>query len=611
MTSTAFERLTGRLSEATGYSPNGSGGNWRCPAHEDQKPSLTVTTTEDRVLVNCKAGCDVDAVLAALQLTKADLFDTPIERPRDEPTATYRYTDENGMLLFEVVRKPGKRFVQRRPDGNGGWTYNLKGITRRPLYRLANVIAAVKNGDPIVIVEGEKDVEALEPLGIVATTNPAGAGKWRNEHTEALQGAADVVIVFDLDTAGRRHAQQVYRALEAKVGSVRLAHALTGKDAADHLRAGHPLEELREVTVEQLDAEIAEDEREHQAPETIPDPTDAADLSPRVAVLVERIRGQLLDCDALDNLPDPEWLIDGIAARDSLLVLFGKPGSAKSFVLIDWSLCVATGNWWHGHQVQQGRVLYIVAEGAKGMKKRKNAWLQHNRIYNLDGIHWLPMAPNLLDDDWTEALVATVAALQPALVIIDTLSRTMPGGNENGPETMTRWVDNAERLRRATGATVAVATHTPRNGDAPRGHTSLEGAAETTIEASKSGSIVTLTNKKAKDDPEFEAIRLALVPVTLPTVDDAGKNETSCILEDSHRAVGVTDDDPASERQLLKAAWECCESNGLASGALMKASGLPESTFYRAKKALVARGALVNVGTKRCPRYAPAGEVEP
>src|SRR5262249_23138355 len=129
--------------------------------------------------------------------------------------ATSDYTDETGnKVVHQTVRYPGgstPRFRQRRPDGNGGWIWNLNGI-RPVLYRLPDVIAAVAAGQTIHIVEGEKDADNLRDLGLVATTNAMGAGKWNATYNEVLRGA-DVVIIGDNDEPGRKHVQDVARQL--------------------------------------------------------------------------------------------------------------------------------------------------------------------------------------------------------------------------------------------------------------------------------------------------------------------------------------------------------------------------------------------------------------
>jgi hypothetical protein len=128
--------------------------------------------------------------------------------------ASYDYHDEGGRLLFQTARLFPKDFRQRRPDGNGGWIWNLGGV-RRVLYRLPELLAAIKKApDEIVfVVEGEKDVDRLRELGAVATCNPMGASKWREEYTESFRGAETVCVIADKDQPGRAHAEHVAASL--------------------------------------------------------------------------------------------------------------------------------------------------------------------------------------------------------------------------------------------------------------------------------------------------------------------------------------------------------------------------------------------------------------
>src|SRR5262249_42890268 len=91
--------------------------------------------------------------------------------------ATYDYVSETGDLLYQVVRYEPKTFRQRRPNGTGGWTWKLEGVWQVP-YRLPEVVEAIASGRLVVVVEGEKDADALWALGIPATCNAGGAGKW-------------------------------------------------------------------------------------------------------------------------------------------------------------------------------------------------------------------------------------------------------------------------------------------------------------------------------------------------------------------------------------------------------------------------------------------------
>ncbi|HEU5247019.1 MAG TPA: hypothetical protein VFU09_08015 [Candidatus Udaeobacter sp.] len=118
------------------------------------------------------------------------------ERNGDKPTGkfvkTYDYVDEAGKLLYQTCRYQPKDFSQRRPDGKGGWINNLQGV-RRVLYRLPDVVAA----QTVCVAEGEKDCDNLAKLGFVATTNPMGASKWRDEYSETLR-AKDVIVFGDV-----------------------------------------------------------------------------------------------------------------------------------------------------------------------------------------------------------------------------------------------------------------------------------------------------------------------------------------------------------------------------------------------------------------------------
>ncbi len=161
-------------------------------------------------------------------------------------TAVYNYTDGDGNLLFQVLRSQDKKFSQRRPDPSArkGWRWNLAGIRRVP-YRLPKLIAAVNAGQLVYVVEGEKDVHAIERAGAVATCNPMGTGGgWRDEYDEWFADA-EVVIVADKDEPGRKHAAKIASHLRKVAKSVTIVEAAEGKDAADHLAAGHGLGDFK------------------------------------------------------------------------------------------------------------------------------------------------------------------------------------------------------------------------------------------------------------------------------------------------------------------------------------------------------------------------------
>lgn len=244
--SKAFDIVTEAL-ERAGCRCSGDGRqrSYQCPAHEDREPSLSVTDGQDRVLIKCHAGCDIDDILGKLGLTRRDLFDGDRDQVRCERrqvVAEYPYTDEAGTVLFVKVRFRPKAFLVKRPDGLGGWIWGIGPDTRRILYRLPRIVAAQPT-DVVWIVEGERDVHSLEALGQLATTNFDGASKsgerpkWRAEYSPFMVGR-DVRIVADRDDEGRVHAEYLELCLRGIARTLEVVEAAQGKDATDHFGAG-------------------------------------------------------------------------------------------------------------------------------------------------------------------------------------------------------------------------------------------------------------------------------------------------------------------------------------------------------------------------------------
>jgi putative DNA primase/helicase len=173
--------------------------------------------------------------------------------------AQYPYTDESGTLLFEVCRKANKTFPQRAPDGK----WSTKGI-RKVLYRLPELIEAIKAGQVVLVVEGEKDVNAAWKLGVPATCSPGGASdlgkksKWRPEYSQLLRGA-DIVILPDHDAPGYAHAvatASMCANIAKRVRILKLAEhwpeCPKGGDLSDWLAAGHTREQLNALIEQAL-----------------------------------------------------------------------------------------------------------------------------------------------------------------------------------------------------------------------------------------------------------------------------------------------------------------------------------------------------------------------
>jgi putative DNA primase/helicase len=130
--------------------------------------------------------------------------------------ATYDYADETGAVLFQVVRFEPQEFRQRQPNG----IWSVKGVRQVP-YRLSAILEAIANECPVVITEGEKDVDNLARWNVPATCNAGGAGKWRDEVNEHFRGA-DVVLIPDNDDAGYHHVHAVGAALIGVAKRIRI-----------------------------------------------------------------------------------------------------------------------------------------------------------------------------------------------------------------------------------------------------------------------------------------------------------------------------------------------------------------------------------------------------
>lgn len=254
-----------------------------CPAHDDRNPSLSISEGDDgRILVHCHHGCTAEEIVAALGLEMRDLMpDTqPAQRakkPVSKVVATYDYTDADGTLIYQVVRMEPKDFRQRRPHPDGkNWIWGIskgkyyQGKTGdwRPcprdyegeyvtfpavpptIYHLPRIVKAAAKNSPIVIVEGEKDADALIRLGIIATCNTGGAGKFHlipPEVIERFRGMR-VAIMPDSDVPGRKHAEQILSILGPIVSEMRITTVPDPhKDISDWIAAGATREDISKL----------------------------------------------------------------------------------------------------------------------------------------------------------------------------------------------------------------------------------------------------------------------------------------------------------------------------------------------------------------------------
>jgi len=359
------------------------------PGHKTPQGHLTLKDAGDKALVTCQGGKhgyqDICQWLGFDNLTYGNS-----NEPEAKIIATFDYPDADGKLLYQVVRYDPKDFRQRRPDGSGTWVWNLKGV-KPVLYRLPEVLKAVREGRTVYVCEGEKDTDALRAKGLTATTNSGGAEKWRPEYAEALKGAS-VVILPDNDAPGKRHAAKVAASLYGKAESVKIVELTNRnghqvKDVSDWLAAGGTVAELERLA--------------NETPEYKPKESDIS-----------------LVCMAEVKPETVSWLWLPYIPLGKLTLLEGDPGIGKSWVSLGIATGVSLGKGLPGTEaIESASVVLASAEDGLGdtIRPRLDAMgADVSKIYAIKGS--LDFGNNGL-----AILEGVIDRVKPSLVIIDPL----------------------------------------------------------------------------------------------------------------------------------------------------------------------------------------------
>lgn len=223
--------------------------------------------------------------------------------------------------------------------------------------------------------------------------------------------------------------------------------------------------------------------------ECLPDPPLDPEVSDGTLDPVEALLSRMLDRDALDRIPAPVPLIKGVLDLDSESWIIGAPGGFKSFVALDMAGHVSAGLPWRGRNVTPGLVVYIAAEGAKGIPQRVRAW-ETTYARRLEQVRFLPEPVQVKDGETDKTgrpgrewrvLVEACRRLQPVLIVLDTQARITVGLEENSNTAMGVLIEAVRALKTATGACVLVVHHTGRNGEDARGASALDGAQDTEL----------------------------------------------------------------------------------------------------------------------------------
>jgi hypothetical protein len=428
----------------------------RCPFHDDKNPSMSIDTREG--VWKCHAGCGegglIDFEMKAsgcdreqaktdiAKIVGADLFGAG-----DRAEAVYRYRDAQGLVLFEKLRYPGKKFVQRRPVGNG-YEYNLDSV-KKPLYNLPEVLIA----NEIFMTEGEKDadnvtsaIKKLEQsdLHVAAATNFDGAGKWSNEYNPYFAGKR-VIILADNDQTGRTHAESVAHAIHPFAAGVKVVHlpGLPEKGDVSDFLSNHSAQELLE--------EI------RRTPQWFPEPS------------VAEWRSAFKSYDELQQ-GDFEFLIEKFLPH-GITFFGGLPGTGKTWLALSTAKALVSGtNFLPGFRVpHRVPVIYLIPEaGERTFRNRLDVMRLNNTGLFLCRTN--SSGPTLGLD--SPELLGAVGAVKP-VVILDTAIRFSSAENENDAAQNRKLANEMFGLLSA-GAQGIIAIHHSTKGSGREDNATLE-----------------------------------------------------------------------------------------------------------------------------------------
>lgn len=333
------------------------------------------------------------------------------------------------------------------------------------------------------------------------------------------------------------------------------------------------------------------EERKLNGAAVLDEPADEVELNE------PRLSGLLLTRSDLRNLPDPEPMIDNVLDQGTTALLYGKWGTCKSFIALDWAACIASGKPWQGRAAEQRKVLYVAGEGAFGLKGRIDTWEYGWQTDLVDGqIAVLPRPVTLTHYGNVSELVALVEWGGYSFIVFDTLARCMVGADENAAKDCGQVVDALNRIREATpgGRGVVLGVHhAGKDGKTWRGSSAFEAGADTVYSTAMDGSTIILDREKRKDGPDQDSHMLRLSQI---------EGQESCVIESSHG--------DARTGSAVESVRRIFVSHFLNTGASRSdlrdtavANGVSRATAYRCVSELVGTGFLVNTGSDARPFY--------
>lgn len=429
-----------------------------CPFHDDRTPSFSANFEKGTWC--CHAGCGSGGILdfeervskcsrdTAKRNVSEILGENVFAGSGEQPVAVYQYHDAQGKIVFEKLRYEPKRFLQRKPNGKGGYEYKL-GNARKPLYRLPELLISKY----IIICEGEKDCDnvlaAVKGKEIATTTNFDGAGKWRDEDSVYFAGK-QVVIVADNDEIGRKHTQRVAASIHPHAVGIRVVNLPELKeheDVSDYLAAGHSGEEL----LQEL----------KKAPQWFPS-NESQKLFVSAPAFVAQVPDRI------------DWMVDGVIERGANGFFAANPKTGKSWVAVDLAISLALGCDWLGFAIPRPvKVALVSREDNPGLTAWRIKHLFASKECHAPGllesnfyVNSRRQSPQLMLDnaEQVDELAKAMKSFEAEFAIFDVFN-VMHGADENDNSEMRRVLQRLSQLQAEVGCSIGVVHHYSKASD--------------------------------------------------------------------------------------------------------------------------------------------------
>ena len=490
------ERIVSALTIAGCKPQKSTRSGWasRCPAHDDQSPSLSVREGDDgKTLVHCHAGCTPEDVCQQLGLGLSDLMTSPASR-RNTPSPTsqkwataeeaisyletsrgsssnrWSYQDKAGNTVGRVVRWDTADGKEIRPVSLRGDGWVIQGmLDPRPLYRLPDLLSAKR----VFICEGEKAADAARSIGLVATTSAHGAKSPRKTDWSPLAGK-ECVILPDKDKAGDEYCEAVGGLLSglSPQPTVKVLH-LDG--LPEHGDMDDWVSVKGDVSPDDLRGQLVEmaEDAEPQSFRAAPIGGEAARIEYCPVPVTE------LECDE-----DINWLWEGYIARDHVTLFVGIWKGGKTTLLAHLFKAMENGGELGG-DVFPCKILVVTEEG-------KGHWARRRDIIGIGShlsIASRPFKGRPTQNDWEmliDMIAKDVERVGFDLVVIDSWQAVNPSQDENNASDTMAALAPLSQLSEA-GAAVLLVHHPNKKGNADQGQASrgsgaLTGWVDTIVE---------------------------------------------------------------------------------------------------------------------------------